>query len=289
MSKTSFNDLVNEITEFTGLNKEDVREKIWMEALNPGWNVKKDAIKFGINFHFYDQKMEDFYKQSYGFIYETSVEAYRNGKQNVLKVIESRIRNYITNKKEEGQKINLLMLGDGIGQDTSYFYNLFDNCEFFYFDVPGSKTYDFAMKRFQKYNIQVNLIKDYENIPFDFFDIIICLEVLEHLPNPQEAIKNIYKFLKTKGIVIITESFDNLGSNFPTHLKSNIKYSGKTPFIFKKYGLVLNFYSKEQFLIFRPTEYIKRKKNLKDNLNLYLDRHIIVPYLLNCVKNGFRG
>lgn len=284
MKELTFNELINEITDLTGLNKAEVEEKVWKEALNPGSNVKKDAIKYDVDFHIYNPKMENLYRQSYGFVFETYVESFRSGKRRVMKLIESRITNYI----EQGEReIKILMLGDGIGYDLTRLYNHFKHAEFYYFDVPGSKTYDVAIKRFRKYNVEVNLINNYEDIPHDFFDVIVCLEVLEHLPDPPEAIENIYKFLKVNGIVLITESFDNVGSNFPTHLKSNVKYAGRTQFLFHKYGLVLNYYSKEESLIFRPTEYLKRKRKFKDKLNLYFDRQIVGLFFLNRLKNVF--
>ncbi len=284
MKGLTFNELVYEITDFTGLDKEEVEEKVWLEALNPGLNVKNDAVKFGVDLHIYNDKMEKFYRESYGFVFETYVESFRSGKKRVMELIKLRITDYI----EQGEKeIKILMLGDGIGYDLTRLYGHFGHAKFYYFDVPGSKTYDVAIKRFKKYNIEVNLINDYNDIPYEFFDVVVCLEVLEHLPDPPEAINNIYKFLKTNGVVLVTESFDNVGSNFPTHLKSNVKYAGRTPFLFHKYGLVLNYYSKEESLIFRPTEYLKRKSKFKDKLDLYFDRRILALFFLNKLKFFF--
>jgi len=41
--------------------------------------LRKKPIKFGIDFHIYNEKMERFYKETNAFIFETMVEACRPG------------------------------------------------------------------------------------------------------------------------------------------------------------------------------------------------------------------
>jgi hypothetical protein len=50
----------------------------------PGANVLESAIKFGIDFHIYNEKMERFYQETDAFIYETMVESCRFGKRLVM-------------------------------------------------------------------------------------------------------------------------------------------------------------------------------------------------------------
>ncbi|MBN2434896.1 MAG: class I SAM-dependent methyltransferase [Spirochaetes bacterium] len=60
-----------------------------------------------------------------------------------------------------------------------------------------------------------------ENIPFDndFFDIITCWDVIEHLENPEKFVSEIFRVLRSKGIVII--STPNLSSWGRTIRKKN--------------------------------------------------------------------
>jgi len=44
-------------------------------------------------------------------------------------------------------------------------------------------------------------------IPTDYFDVIYCLEVLEHTYEPWEILKNIYKILKTGGVLHLSVPF----------------------------------------------------------------------------------
>jgi len=283
---SSYNELVEEISELLDEDKEVIQNKVWLEALNPGYNVKEDSIKLGLEFHVYDQRMEKFYRETYGFIFETLVEFCRAGKQEVLKRIRKRIDEYL--KINNGKRINVLMLGDGVGSDTIYLYNFYkEYANFFYFDVPGSKTFEFAAKRFKKYQVDAQLITVYEDIPKNYFDVIISLEVLEHLPNPEESIRDISKWLKNEGIALITESFAAVSSNLPTHLKSNFKYIGKTPFLFLRHNLLLTYYSNDSLLLLRPMEFTKKEKiNLMNKCNLFSQRIIFKEFIKGYIKRG---
>jgi 2-polyprenyl-3-methyl-5-hydroxy-6-metoxy-1,4-benzoquinol methylase len=229
--------------------------------------------------------MEKFYQETDGFIYESMVYSCRFDKQVVMEKVKQRIDNYISLKKSES-KLNILMFGDGVGSDTIYLYNFHkDKADFYYFDVPGSKTFEFAIKRFNKYNIEVKIITDYNKIPKDFFDVIISIEVLEHLPDPIQAIKDISEFLKVGGIALITESFGLVPFYLPTHLKSNLKFKGKTPFLFLRFNLLLTYFNKDLSLMFRPMEFTKKEKiSIKEYLNLILTRPILKAYVKSFIK-----
>lgn len=280
----SFDDFVSELIEFTDLNEVEVKEMVWREVFDPGCNVKQEALNFGIDFHVYNEKMENFYKNSNGFIIETSVESLRKGKRTVLKTIKKRVANFLAEHNQN--RINILMMGDGVGNDTRFLYHHFNSvANFFYFDVPGSKTYNFAKMNLKKHGVKVQFISAYEDIPHGFFDLILCLEVLEHLPDPESSVDGLKNFLKIEGIVIVTESFGNVNANFPTHLKSNQKYQGKTPFMFLKNGLLLRYYSKDMSLMFRPMEFIKKEQiSLKNKILLYFDGNVMIRYLYSILR-----
>jgi SAM-dependent methyltransferase len=228
--------------------------------------------------------MEKFYRETCGFIFETLVEFCRAGKQEVLSRIRHRIDNYL--KRSSEKKINILMLGDGVGSDTIYLHNFYkEKAIFFYYDIPGSKTFDFAAKRFKKYQVNTQLITIYEDIPKDYFDVIISLELLEHLPNPEESIKDLSRWLKSGGIVLVTESFAQISPNLPTHLKSNLKYVGKTSLLFLKYNLLLSHYYSDPMLFLRPMEFTKKRKiDLFDKYNLFSQRIILKQFIKGYIK-----
>lgn len=55
-------------------------------------------------------------------------------------------------------------------------------------------------------------------------DYIICSEVLEHLYDPVETLKNLCKHLEVGGWMYLSHFFDDLGGRDPSHLKRNNKY-----------------------------------------------------------------
>jgi len=75
----------------------------------------------------------------------------------------------------------------------------------------------------------INATIETPGFPEDYFDIITCFHVLEHLKKPKKSIANAFKLLKTKGVMIVeVPNFDSLGSRLfrnrwqplqiPTHL-----------------------------------------------------------------------
>lgn len=53
--------------------------------------------------------------------------------------------------------------------------------------------------------------EDGENIPFDdgSFDSVLCVNVLDHTPNPQKMIDEIYRVLKVDGVFNFSINFDD--------------------------------------------------------------------------------
>ena len=75
----------------------------------------------------------------------------------------------------------------------------------------------------------INAAIDDSGFPDDFFDIITCFHVLEHLKNPKISIENAFRLLKANGVMIVeVPNFDSLGSRIfrnrwqplqiPTHI-----------------------------------------------------------------------
>lgn len=257
--KSPFDIIVDEISGLTGLDRCLVQEKVWAEALNNGINVIEDARNYGINPHIYDERMESLYKEGYGFIFETMVEGCRQGKQGVMRALTERVR--VHGERAGDKPLELLMLGDGCGSDTLHMVTAFrDSVKPWYFDVGGSKTFDFAQRRFQKRGAHVTVICDVKALPQSFFDVVVCLEVLEHLPNPSDALATIERVLKIGGIALVTESFPSVLPQFPTHLRSNLRFSGRTPFLFLNSNLYMTYFNSDPGLLFRPTEYTRLKR-----------------------------
>jgi SAM-dependent methyltransferase len=130
---------------------------------------------------------------------------------------------------------NVLEIGSGIGNISQYFLNdHFDislsdlSNDYFkileskfggYANLKGLFTLDFAEKDLElKYP---NLIGQY--------DTVFALNVLEHVPDHEQSIKNCLKLLKTGGkLVILVPAFQSLFNQFDVALEHQRRYTPKT-------------------------------------------------------------
>ena len=79
---------------------------------------------------------------------------------------------------------------------------------------------------------KIDYVSDIEKIPVkdNSFDIIICTEVLEHVPNPIGALKEMARILKKGGKLLITTPLGSHIHQDPYHF-----YGGFTPFFMRSF------------------------------------------------------
>jgi SAM-dependent methyltransferase len=100
-------------------------------------------------------------------------------------------------------------VGDGVGLQT--------------------KTYDYG---------KLDIISKIEEMPIDneSFDAVLCTEVLEHIPNPETAIKEMARVIKPEGRLIVTAPFCSITHFAPSYFETGFsEYWYKT--ILPSYGL----------------------------------------------------
>lgn len=274
----AFEDIVNEIVKFTGLSRDEVEHRVWMEAVDLGWNVSQDVDRFAVTPNKYDDRMDRLYREGDGFIFETLVFWAKPERQRWSEQAVERMHSYAARASLKPREVRTLMLGDGTGNDSLYLAA--NGFSVDYFDVPESKTFDFALKRFECRGVlgrSVNVLQDYEACLSGRYDVVISFEVLEHLPEPLSAIRDIDSMLKTGGIALVTEAFEYVSETFPTHLNANRRYTGRTPFLFLRSNMQLSWYSKEP--AFRPMEFVKSERlSAKSLAKLLADRAVMTVW-----------
>lgn len=79
-------------------------------------------------------------------------------------------------------------------------------------DQKGLQTTDWDISR-------IDIVSDICNIPYEneSFDIILCTEVIEHIPDPVAALKEFNRLLKHDGQLILTAPFCSLTHFSPYH------------------------------------------------------------------------
>jgi len=209
--------VVSLISDLTNQPKNLVLSRLREEYSNPGINVVRDFKKAGLEPFKWCKELSDFYNQTDAFLYEL---VFWNRNK-----IKNKMRRWISRhlaKNEQG-KLNILCIGDGLGIDSAHLANEGHNVE--YFEVKGYSE-SFARKIFAECKYNITILNEQDEIKNGFYDVVICLDVLEHIPNPPEYVKILTDYLRSGGRLIVHSPFYMVHPNYPTHLKDNRRYSG---------------------------------------------------------------
>jgi SAM-dependent methyltransferase len=116
-----------------------------------------------------------------------------------------------------------------IGAGTCLYRNLFSHCEYVSHDFLG---YDGYRDNNEGQYGQIDIQSDITSIPVPdaSFDIILCTEVLEHVPEPILALKEMARIVKPGGRLLITAPLGSGLHQLPYHY-----YGGFSPEWYKKF------------------------------------------------------
>jgi len=126
-----------------------------------------------------------------------------------------------THAKNIPTGLRVLDVGSGRGRYRS----LFSHCEF--------RAHDFGL---ESGTIGKYTPLDYESditaipVPDASFDVILCTEVLEHVPEPIRAVQEIARILKRGGKLLLTAPLGSFLHQEPYHF-----YGGYTPHFYRKF------------------------------------------------------
>lgn len=115
-----------------------------------------------------------------------------------------------------------------IGAGTCPYKDLFTHCSYFALDFAKYKG---VKRNGQPSYGEINVISDILSIPIknNSIDVVLCTEVLEHVFDPINAIKEMARVLKKNGTILITAPLGSGLHQLPYHF-----YGGFTPEWYKK-------------------------------------------------------
>ena len=134
-------------------------------------------------------------------------------------------------------------------------------------------------------NVKVDLIYDLDKLPYPFkknqFDLVLTLDVLEHLKNPETTITDIKRILKPSGYLIITvPAYKYLFSYWDKMVGHKTRYSQKgVTRLVRKSGFKVKFSSYFHLIIFIPAVIVRLFK--AKTARKYTSDFIPVPKVLN--------
>ena len=221
--------IVNWIAQITEQDKVSVKSRLREEYENPGINVSREFKKAGLEPHMWTDKLARFYDETDSFLYELTIWNLNKLKDQMRRLVAKYL------KKISSKKLDILMIGDGLGFDSIYLSKA--GYKITYFELSRYQR-SFASKMFNECQENITVLDKENLIPLHSYDAVVCLDVLEHVPNPPKFVKKLASYLRNDGQLIIHEAFCWIHPSSPTHLKTNRRYSGSL-WLYKKNGLYL--------------------------------------------------
>ncbi len=222
-------EVVQWIHDITGKDEKEIRDNLRKEFEHPGANVVEAFNEASLEPYTWSEELVSFYEKTDAFIYELVLW----NRNSVKRRMRSYILKYLT--EYEGTGKNILCVGDGLGFDSFYFAQKGQNVT--YYEVEGF-SHRFASRLFDPAGEAIKIASDSEQIQKEYFDAVVCLDVLEHVKDVEEFVKQLVSFLRPGGILIVHSPFYMIHPSNPTHLKANRKYSGNIE-LYRECGLRL--------------------------------------------------
>ncbi len=262
--------VVELLADVAQVSHEKAKERLALEADMFGTNVLRALQAQDIELYTMSDKMVDFYRDTDAFLFEITM-------WNASK-IKARLRDYIGDalKRFNKNEADIFCFGDGLGFDSTYFARLGHKVKYY---EPSLLSQKYSKHLFEVNNVQVTQLTSFEAIAPGSLDVLICLDVLEHVPQPYELVKKFHSWLKPGGLLVVSAPFWAINPTLGTHLQENRVYSGNMKDIYLKNG----FKPVECSFLWDPIILEKSDKNL-DVSSIIKLKLAINQYLLICLR-----
>jgi SAM-dependent methyltransferase len=240
------------IAEFFDLAEADVLRRLEHEYQHPG-AVVADAWTAAA------PKTPDdvtrFYEETNSYVFDLAADHCRDRRADVWTPVLDRLR------RAPGKDV--LVYGDGIGTDSIALVRA--GYRVTYFDLPGI-TSRFARFRFEREGLadEIAVVDREDDLREHSFDAVVSIEVLEHLSDPVGAMRLFYSLLRENGVALITESFESVGPDYPSHLEDNFRYAGRAHELMESIGFAATYFNTDP--INRPMEFRRVPSGWKGDL-----------------------
>lgn len=221
--------LVKIVSEVTGLSATESIRKLLAENARLGETVRNELKDRCIAPYEWSTKLVDFYATTDAFIFESVVW----NRSSLKRQLRHRIGDYLAS--QFNRPVRVLVFGDGPGFESVYFAAA--GHEVSYFEV-SQKAIRFAQKLFAATGSDVCILTDLSQIGDKRYDAIVCLDVLEHVPDPPNTVRSISAALAPHGCLIVHAPFWYLAPSVGTHLARNRQFSGDLGRLYRPHGLM---------------------------------------------------
>jgi glycosyltransferase involved in cell wall biosynthesis/SAM-dependent methyltransferase len=208
--KSSFRGAVQELASYTGVDVDEVISRIRGVYAQPiqVWGGLSNGMLT-------QEKVNEFYINTDSYLFDLVQYNYENPMY--MQGIDE-ITRFCRRVSSERGKLNILDFGGGIGSQIINLSRI-SGIRLNYADIPG-KTFNYAKWRFGRRRLDVNMIdacKD-DFLGSNRFDVVIMLDVVEHLVEPEKTVKYLIEHINTNGYLIMFASFFNNNGEAGWHL-----------------------------------------------------------------------
>ena len=219
--------LVKLIALVTNRPFRDVANQLRREFRDPGVSVKEALAASSIEPHEWSSDLVEFYDSTDAFLYETLCWNRSPTKQEMCRWT-ARLLSRISKVPSR-----ILVFGDGLGFDSLFLAEEGHHVDFHEVSKMGV---EFARHLFDDSGVDVRILPHPPDST-EQYDVIVCLDVLEHVPDPAGSVRYLAECLKPGGLMIVHAPFWFLAPEVSTHLRSSRKFSGDLKHLFTPFNL----------------------------------------------------
>lgn len=222
------NDFVVDILqELTAADRGRVIQKLAQEHLRIGVTVEGDLKAWNLTPHVWTDRLAEFYEHSDAFLYETLVWNRTAVKQQMRQWIVDFLAADCPGPRR------MIIFGDGLGIDSLFLSEAGHVVD--YFEV-SRRCVQFASRLSEPLGRNLSVITSPQDIVAESYDVAVCLDVLEHLPDPHQVVAQLASYLRPGGRLMVHAPFWYIHPDVSTHLKSNVQFSGDLA-LYRSHGL----------------------------------------------------
>ena len=203
-SRSTFQSAICELAEYTCLKEKDILTRIrsvYSQQIKEWRGIIGEKVT--------DEKVNEFYRNTDSYLFDLVQYNYENSFY--LQLTEE-ISRFCTSLNMERAGLKIIDFGGGIGSQMISLSGLKDT-ELSYADIPG-KTFEYAKWRFKRRKMDIEMIDATKEdfLEDKMYDVVITLDVIEHLVNPEATVRYLMKHIKPNGYLVVVTSFiDNNG------------------------------------------------------------------------------